>query len=130
MNNRKRAHNRAQAFADDMIHFLKGKRGFEWKLGTAEGDTKECVDIIGWKNGNRRVLVEVELRRIAPLANVVKVWKQLTREKPHKKLVMFQAFSAFYPKNGTQRTNAEFVGEGDGKGAPAPCKVHPALYEV
>ncbi len=98
------------AFAHDMIGVLGGKRGLRWAVGTAEDGTNECVDIIGWKGRTRPVLIEVELRRIAPLANVVKVWKHLSQQKPRKKLIMFQAFSAFYPRHGTQRGNAEFIG--------------------
>jgi hypothetical protein len=105
----KRAKNRALAFALDMLRVLQNKRGLDWRLGIAEGGTREAVDVIGWKNGNRRVLVEVELRRSDPVTNVVKVWAQITRNPPSKTLVMFQAFSAFYPKKGTQRANAEFI---------------------
>jgi hypothetical protein len=96
----KRANNRALAFARDMIADLKKGRGLDWQIGTAEGGTRECVDVVGSKNGNRRVLIEVELRRKAPLANVVKVWKQITLKQLPEKLVMFQAFSGFYPKKG------------------------------
>ncbi len=113
--------NRALAFANDMKCVLKGKRGLEWQIGTAESGTRECVDVIGWKNGKQRiqrVFIEVELRRIAPLGNVVKVWKQLTQKKPRKKLIMFQAFSLFYAKAGTQRVNAQFVGREMAKVCP------------
>ena len=99
------------AFANDMLEVLGRKQGLYWKIGTAEGGTNECVDIIGWKGETQRVLIEVELRRIAPLANVVKVWKQLSQDRPRKRLIMFQVFSAFYPKKGTQRGNAQFVGQ-------------------
>jgi len=103
---------RANAFSADLCRELSNKCKLTWKVGTAEKGIRECVDVVGSRSGKQRVLIEVELRRTTPLANVVKVWKRFTKEKPGEKIVFFQAFSDFYPEKGTKRQNAEFVGKG------------------
>ncbi len=111
--------NRADEFARDMCRELKGHLGLDWapesKHRNDEGvDTRETADVVGKKGEkrkNERVLIEAELRRIAPAGNVIKVWKRVNEGKYSRHLVMFQAFSAFYPKNSTQRRNAEFIGK-------------------
>jgi hypothetical protein len=103
---------RADLFATAMCKELK-EFGGKWDRPKPQKAQHECVDIEGEIDG-RKVLIEVELRRIAPLANMVKIWSAISKEadkNKYKNAIVFQAFSAFYPKNGTQRTNAEFVGE-------------------
>jgi hypothetical protein len=111
----KQVKNRADAFAHDMCRVLNGHLGMEWRPERHTNDTHECVDVVGKKGKDVRVLIEVELRRIAPLGNVVKVWRRISQKVYPRNIVMFQAFSAFYPKHGTQRRNAEFVGREMGK---------------
>jgi hypothetical protein len=105
---------RANLFASEMVKvFIEKKIGNSWKQPRPIKDHHECVDVEGVVNG-QLVLIEVELRRIAPLANVVKIWKAVNKEadkKKYKNAIVFQAFSEFYPEKGTQRGNAEFIGK-------------------
>lgn len=86
---------------------------YKWAPGKPSGANRECVDVIG-ENGESVVLVEVELRRYGPVANVVKIWKWLdadVRLLKRKQIVIVQAFSAFYKhKPAFLRDNAEFLG--------------------
>jgi hypothetical protein len=111
--------NRADAFASDMCRILKGHLGLEWKPESRQNNLHECVDVVGVQGSQTHVLIEVELRRIAPLGNVVKVWKRVSQGIYPRNITMFQAFSAFYPKGGTQRKNAEFVGQQMGEACGA-----------
>jgi hypothetical protein len=61
------------------------------------------------------VLVEVELRRGAPVANIVKIWKWLDKDliRPYvdRKLIVVQAFSSFYDgQRSFLSENSKFLG--------------------
>jgi hypothetical protein len=61
------------------------------------------------------VLVEVELRRIAPVANIAKIWKWLDKDAKgpytRKKVTVVQAFSSFYDgQKSYLKENSEFLG--------------------
>jgi hypothetical protein len=87
---------------------------YEWKPGGHPlGKGHESVDILGQssRKGCKLVLVEVELRKDAPLTNVVKVWRWVVNEKFKTPFVLVQAFSKYYRQGDTKRSNAEFVGE-------------------
>ncbi len=108
--------NRTDAFANDFCNKLNNSRSdqYTWKAGGKPiGRGHESVDIVGWpkKKGARLVLVEVELRKDAPLTNVVKIWRWLADKEFKGRFVLIQAFSRYYKKGDTKRKNAEFVGE-------------------
>ena len=57
---------RTNRFARELYKSLNQKRtGYEWEIGVPPCENRECVDVIG-ENGNKCVLVEVELRGTAP----------------------------------------------------------------
>jgi hypothetical protein len=75
------------------------KGEYEWKPGGHPlGKGHESVDIVGSspRRGRRLVLVEVELRKDAPLTNVVKVWRWIEEERFAARFVLVQAFSKYY----------------------------------
>ena len=91
---------RTSNFARQLVRSLGAKdTNYEWSIGHPPCDNRECVDVMG-KGRTREVLVEVELRRGAPVANLVKIWKWLDEEGkgPYagKKLIVVQAFTSFY----------------------------------
>lgn len=107
--------NRTDAFAKDFCAKLNNSRSteYEWKSGGKPiGRGHESVDIVGRpkKKGARWVLVEVELRKDAPLTNVVKIWRWIANKEFKDRFVLIQAFSRYYKKGDTKRSNAEFVG--------------------
>jgi hypothetical protein len=63
------------------------------------------------RKSRKLVLVEVELRKDAPLTNVVKVWRWIAKEKFKTPFVLVQAFSKYYKKHDTKRSNAELIGK-------------------
>lgn len=111
---------RTHRFARDLCKMLNGTQKSprwqtEWKPpGSKPGLTREAVDVGAQraKVGAGPALIEVELRRAYPASNVVKVWKWLNGGKVRGRLILIQAFSAFYahPAKKTQRQNAEFLG--------------------
>jgi hypothetical protein len=108
--------NRTDAFANDFCRRMQETENgdYEWKAGGHPlGKGHECVDIVGRspRKGHKLVLVEVELRKDAPLTNVVKVWRWVSEEKFETPFVLIQAFSRYYKKGDTKRSNAEFVGK-------------------
>lgn len=118
----KRLKTRTDLFAKDMCEVLHKNCGLDWRPGKPIKGNRECVDVIGSRGDKDCVLIEVELRRGTPLGNVVKVWKQVCREKDKrtgklgKQVILFQVFSRYYrvkgtTKKGTKQENAEFVGE-------------------
>jgi len=118
----KRLKTRTDLFAKDMCGALGHKCGLDWRPGKPIKGNRECVDVIGSRGHTNCVLIEIELRRGTPLGNVVKIWKQICREKERgmgklgKKVILFQVFSRYYQvkgttKKGTKQENAEFVGE-------------------
>jgi len=67
--------NRADAFSRDLCRALGNSLGLKWAQEARTADEHECVDVIGQKGKKTRVLIEVELRRKNPVANIVKVWR-------------------------------------------------------
>jgi len=71
---------RTSNFAHELVDSLKAKKpDYAWGIGEPPGDNRECVDVAG-KGDKRLILVEVELRRIAPVANIAKIWKWLDKD--------------------------------------------------
>ena len=108
--------NRTDAFAKDFCERMNGirPRKYEWEpAGRPTGKGHESVDIIGrpHKKGKRLILVEAELRKDAPLTNVVKIWRWVAHKELKGKFVLVQAFSRYYKMGDTKRENAEFVGK-------------------
>jgi hypothetical protein len=106
---------RTSNFAHQLVRSLRAKKtNFEWSIGTPPCKNRECVDVFG-EGRKWLVLIEVELRRIAPAANIVKIWKWLDKDAqgPYagKRLIVVQAFSSFY--NGQKcflSDNSKFLG--------------------
>ncbi len=99
---------RTDAFATDFCRRMQEteNRDYEWKPGGHPlGKGHESVDIVGRSPGKGRklVLVEVELRKDAPLTNVVKVWRWIVKEKFKTPFVLVQAFSKYYKDGDTKR---------------------------
>ena len=87
------------------------KGDYKWEPGGHPlGKGHESIDIVGSRKGRKLVLVEVELRKDAPLTNVVKVWRWIVEEEFTTPFVLVQAFSKYYKKGDTKRANAKFVG--------------------
>lgn len=111
--------NQAEELARDLCRELEGHPGFggarESKQGREKGvDTHESAGVArkkGEKRQNQKVLIEVELRGIAPAGNVIPVWKRVNEGKYSGHLDMLQAFSALHPPNSTPRRNAELLGK-------------------
>jgi len=107
--------NRTDAFANDFCKKLNDSRSaqYTWVAGGRPiGRGHESVDIVGWpkRRGARLVLVEVELRKDAPLTNVVKIWRWVADKEFRRRFVLIQAFSRYYKEGDTKRKNAEFIG--------------------
>jgi hypothetical protein len=109
--------NRADAFALDMCKELNRlckdrDNGMKWLCRGPLKRGHECVDVTGYRRNKARVLIEVELRRTAPLSNIVKIWKWIDEGNGlPKKLIVVQAFSKFYRRKlDTRRHNAGFIG--------------------
>lgn len=106
---------RTDAFASDFCRRMRETENgdYEWKPGGHPlGKGHESVDIMGRspRRGRKLVLVEVELRKDAPLTNVVKVWRWVAEDKFKTQFILVQAFSKYYKIGDTKRSNAEFVG--------------------
>jgi hypothetical protein len=108
--------NRTDAFARDFCRRMEEKSSGRYKwtpCGKPLGKGHESIDVLGTPQteGRKLVFVEVELRKDAPLTNVVKVWRWVKNERFNKRFVFVQAFSKYYKKGDTKRSNAEFVGK-------------------
>ncbi len=108
--------NRTNEFAKDLCRELnRHKRNkLEWKPAGPAGINAghESVDATGYRGGKTPyALIEVELRRDAPVSNVVKVWNWIANRRFRKRVIVVQAFSARYSKSNTRRKNAIFIGE-------------------
>ncbi|MDT8071043.1 MAG: hypothetical protein ROO76_23040 [Terriglobia bacterium] len=107
---------RTANFSRTLCDTLNGSgTAYKWRIGTPPYpcDNKECVDVIG-ENRDRIVLIEVELRRTAPVTNIVKIWKWLAEKNLYlgKYVLVVQTFSAYYDGQPSfQRDNAIFLGE-------------------
>ena len=105
---------RTDAFANDFCRRMRETENgdYEWTAGGHPlGKGHESVDIVGRRKGHKLVLVEVELRKDAPLTNVVKVWRWIAKEKFKTRFILVQAFSKYYQEGDTKRSNAEFIGD-------------------
>jgi hypothetical protein len=107
---------RSSNFAHELVHSLQvRKTNYTWGIGKPPGDNRECVDVVG-EGRKRLILVEVELRRIAPVANIAKIWKWLDMDaEPFagRNITVIQAFSSFYDGQGPSflKENSEFLGQ-------------------
>ena len=106
----------------DSLNNRKTHYAHKWKSGTPPHScsTRECVDLIAAANGTT-VLIEVELRRAAPVANIAKIWRWLEEMNEYQgKVIVIQAFSSYYDKKegAWQRTNSEFLGKHMAKHLP------------
>jgi hypothetical protein len=106
---------RTDAFAQDFCRRMQAteKADYEWKPGDRlNRKGHESVDIVGrsLKKSRKLILVEVELRKDAPLTNIVKVWRWTANENFRSPFILIQAFSRYYKQGDTKRSNAEFVG--------------------
>jgi hypothetical protein len=100
---------RTDEFAKNMCKELKSRRPkLEWKCSWSPGAGHEHVDLVG--EGKRLIFIEVELRRHAPVVNVIKIWKWMDAHTLAMRPVLVQAFSGFYPKGDSRRASAEFIG--------------------
>lgn len=107
--------NRTHAFAKDFCNWLNDTRSSNYRWIPDEnliGKGHESVDIVGRpkKSGAKVVLVEVELRKDAPLTNVVKVWRWIEEKQFKERFIFVQAFSRYYREGDTKCKNAEFLG--------------------
>lgn len=106
---------RATNFARELVKSLQARKSnYAWNIAKPPGDNREAVDVVG-EGRKRLILVEVELRRYGPVANIVKIWKWLdedTKAFEGKKVTVIQAFSSFYGRQGRPflRENSEFLG--------------------
>lgn len=108
---------RANNFSDVLRHELhKLRPRYNWKVNwKPKKQEKESVDVGGESPRKKTILIEAELRRGAPVANVAKVWKWLADKKLKRPIVLFQGFSKFYTsKEGQENAmvnNAMFLGK-------------------
>lgn len=104
---------KADEFAKDMCRTLEELNPeVKWQCGWPRTGN-ERVDLVGIpsrKNG-RYILIEIELRRLSPVSNVVKIWRWI-RQHQHlsSRPRIFQVFSGFYSHHDSHRLNAEFIG--------------------
>jgi hypothetical protein len=84
-----------------------------WECGGPFKRGHERVDVTGYNRRSRkpRVLLEVELRRQTPLANIVKVWKWIKNGELSRNVVVVQAFSKRYSGTDARKVNAELIGK-------------------
>lgn len=112
---------RANEFARDLKARLKetlpfyswegedGQPNINWKPASGE---RESVDLVGEPpKGKPLLLIEIELRRDDPSANVIKIWKW-KKKGILGKFILIQGFSRYYTRRSRRfLERAEFVGE-------------------
>jgi hypothetical protein len=102
---------RTDEFAKDMRNeFRQNWPELEWTCPWSPGAGHEHVDLVGSVEGKKLILIEAELRRSAPVVNIIKIWRWLDAGGLNMKPIVVQAFSAFYPEGDSRRTAAEFIG--------------------
>ena len=89
---------------------------YEWKQGWPLPGQRGRVDVAGCPRGKggRLVLIEVELKRVGPIANIAKVWRWARGSKNRDRILFVQAFSGLFKKRKNKATDwgrAVFVGE-------------------
>ena len=95
---------------EESVPELKWKRGWRPKgVGQVE------VDLAGLDEGGHAcVIIEAELKKDDPAANVIKIWRWAVGQKNTKPILFVQGFSGLYTPNKTRtrlRERAEFVGD-------------------
>jgi hypothetical protein len=106
---------RTDAFAQDFCQRMleTEKADYKWIPGDhLDRKGHESIDVVGRspRKSCKLILVEVELRKDAPLTNIVKVWRWIANENFKSRFVLIQAFSKYYKDRDTKRSNAEFIG--------------------
>lgn len=116
--------NRATEFSKDLVRELKKRNAFNGRVGIEEwkkdwkpeGVSHGGVDAAGIRKAGKKdlpiILVEAELRRDDPPANILKVWMWARQHKIRKNLVLLQAFSRAYDNDKKEQKNrATFLGK-------------------
>lgn len=91
---------RTDAFARDFCRRMRENPGnYNWECaGKPLGRSHENIDFWGKpkRAGKPNIFVEVELRRDAPLRNVVRIWRWIIEHDFRAPFVFVQAFSRYY----------------------------------
>ena len=116
--------NRATEFSKDLVRELTKKDAFNSRAGIHEwikdwkpvGIRHGGVDAAGiGRLGNKKVpiiLVEAELRRDDPPANILKIWMWARKRKIKQNLILLQGFTKVYDSvKKEQKDRARFLGE-------------------
>jgi hypothetical protein len=83
-----------------------------WKIGWHLRGLGWRVDLAGLKQERPRVLIEAELKKDDPAANVIKIWSWARTQKNTKPILFVQGFSKLYVKRKKRlQDRANFVGE-------------------
>jgi hypothetical protein len=91
-----------------------------WTTGWHPKGLHWRVDLPGLKGKRPRVLIEAELKKDDPAANVIKIWRWARDPKNTKPILFVQGFSKLYWRTKVRlRERAEFVG-----GRMAEAKLH------
>ena len=84
----------------------------KWKVGWGPKGYRWKVDIAGLKDDKPVILIEAELKKEDPAANVIKVWRWAIEQKNKKRIHFIQGFSKLYWHAKIQRRErTEFIGE-------------------
>jgi hypothetical protein len=105
---------RTDEFAQDMRRELRELHPeIEWTCSSCPDDGNEHADLVGTpkRRNGKHILIEVELRRLCPVSNVVKVWRWVESREFKARPIVFQAFSRFYDAHGSHRKSAVFIGK-------------------
>jgi hypothetical protein len=102
---------RTDAFAKDICAVLNRHPVLKFTPEHPQKGIYGCVDVVGKKGKETRVLIEIELRRYGPERNVLKIWKRLLKQQCEPDIIFFQAFSGFYTRKARAREYAEFIGD-------------------
>ena len=102
---------RTDAFASDLCKVLR-HAGLTFEAEHRQKNVDGCVDVKGVDiKGHTRVLIEIELRRYAPVGNVIKVWRRLINRNCPNDVVLIQVFSGFYATKSRAKAHAVFIGQ-------------------
>lgn len=86
----------------------------KWKTGWHPKDQHWMVDVAGLegKEERPRVLIEAELKKDDPAANVIKIWRWAHEQKNTEPILFVHGFSKLYWQTKVSlRERAQFVGE-------------------
>lgn len=109
---------RTDAFAIELCNELnrlqnKSESANKWTRSSAGLTTsRDRADVSLNSPSGNTVLIEVELRRGNPVANVVKTWFEAAKRKrkENRRLILVQAFSSYYKARPRWIPFAEFIG--------------------